>query len=286
MIVAFSHFTLSEVDARLASQPSLSEVYSLLYFTLARKAYARNLQYRGAHMVHNVASALFGYLYACIWIGIGEGRSLGEYGTQGMVSYIAFTQASLWVTSFLTNGLGIPESVRTGHISMDLMRPVHLFTHLMSREWGQILYQFLYKSIPIYLVYLIAFKLRLPENGMTYVLTTASLFGATYMGICINYLIGVTAMWTTESSWLQWANHALINLLAGFFIPIEWLPKILQTIAWWSPYPYLLYVPTRIYLGYDDGSLLLGTMVWMLLLTLICFLATYYLRRKVEVQGG
>ncbi|MEK5058356.1 MULTISPECIES: ABC-2 family transporter protein [unclassified Paenibacillus] len=258
----------------------------MLYFTLARKAYARNLQYRGAHMVHNIASVMFGYLYACIWIGIGRDNALGEYGTYGMVSYIAFTQASLWVTTFLTSGLGIPETVRTGHIAMDLMRPVHLFMHLMSREWGQVLYQFIFKSIPIYLVYLIAFNLQLPTDGMTYIWTAMSLLGAAYMGICINYIIGATAMWTTESAWLQWTHHALVNLLAGFFIPIEWLPEWLQTVAWLSPYPYLLYVPTRIYLGYPDAHLLAGTVVWGVLLTLLGFLATYFLRRKVEVQGG
>ncbi len=98
----------------------------MLYAVLAAKSYARNLQYRGAHMVHNVASAMFGYIYACIWTGIGDNRSLGEYGLQGMIGYIAFTQASLWVSGFITNGLGIPQSVRTGHIALDLMRPVHL----------------------------------------------------------------------------------------------------------------------------------------------------------------
>ena len=258
----------------------------MLYLTLASKAYARNLQYRGAHMVHNIASAMFGFLYACIWIGIGADHSLGEYGTQGMVAYIAFTQAALWVSSFVSNGLGIPESVRTGQISLDLMRPIHLFSHLMAKEWGQIAYQFVYKSIPIYLVYLFAFSLSLPEQFSSLLCAAAALAGAAYMSICINYLIGATALWTTESSWLYWGNHALINLLAGFFIPIEWLPSWMQNIAWLSPYPYLLYVPTRFYLGLGSASALWGTLFWSVMLTLTCLLATHVLRRKVEVQGG
>lgn len=258
----------------------------MLYFTLASKAYARNLQYRGAHMVHNIASAMFGFMYACIWIGLGADHALGEYGTQGMVGYIAFTQAALWISSFITNGLGIPQAVRTGHISLDLMRPVHLFSHLMAKEWGQIAYQFIYKSIPIYLVYYFAFSLELPGEASDLLFVALALAGAAYLSICINYLIGASALWTTESSWLYWGNHAMINLLAGFFIPIEWLPGWLQTAAWWSPYPYLLYVPTRLYLGFGDVSYLWGTLFWCLLLTLACLLATGFLRRKVEVQGG
>lgn len=258
----------------------------MLYFTLASKAYARNLQYRGAHMVHNVASAMFGFLYACIWVGLGADHSLGEYGTHGMVAYIAFTQSALWVSGFVSNGLGIPQSVRSGHISLDLMRPVHLFPHLMAREWGQIGYQFVYKSIPIYLVYFFAFSLPFPHQATFLLYLAIALAGAAYLSICINYLIGVSALWTTESSWLYWTNHAMINLLAGFFIPVEWLPGWLQRIAWLSPYPYLLYVPTRLYLGLGSVSALWGTLFWCVLLTLVCLLATGVMRRKVEVQGG
>lgn len=258
----------------------------MLYFTLASKAYTRNLQYRSAHMVHNLASAMFGFMYACIWIGLGKDHPLGEFGTQGMVSYIAFNQAALWITSFTTNGLGIPQTVRTGQISLDLMRPVHLFSHLIAREWGQIAYQFVYKSIPIYLLYFFIFSLQVPGQAITYLYTVLGLTGAAYLSICMNYLIGVSALWTTESSWLHWGNQALINLLAGFFIPLEWLPRWLENMAWASPYPYLLYVPTKIYLGYGCGSWLWGTLLWCALLTGICLVATRVLRRKVEVQGG
>ncbi|HEY4389963.1 MAG TPA: ABC-2 family transporter protein [Paenibacillus sp.] len=258
----------------------------MLYFTLASKAYSRNLQYRGAHMVHNLASAMFGFIYASIWIGLGRDNPLGTYGTPGMISYICFTQSLLWITSFISNGLGIPQAVRTGQISLDLMRPIHLFSHMAAREWGQIAYQFVYKSLPIFILYLIIFPLHIPKSIFTVLLVAVSIIGAAYISICMNYLIGVTALWTTESSWFYWANHALVNLLAGFFIPLEWLPSWLSQLAWLSPYPYLLYIPTRIYLGYEHGSHLWGTLLWCVFLTLICLLATKVLRHKVEVQGG
>jgi ABC-2 type transport system permease protein len=257
-----------------------------LYFTLASKAYARNVQYRGAHLVHNIASAMFGFMYACIWIGLGRDHSLGTYGTQGMVAYIAFTQSALWVTSFITNGLGIPQSVRTGQIALDLMRPIHLFTHMMAKEWGQIAYQLVYKSIPIYLLYFFVFSLPVPGDGAAVLFTVAGLLGASYLSICINYLIGVSALWTPESSWLYWGHPALVNLLAGFFIPLEWLPGWLESFAWLTPYPYLLYVPTTLYLGNGNVFALGGTVFWCALMTLLCLLATKLLRRKVEVQGG
>ena len=130
------------------------------------------------------------------------------------------------------------------------------------------------------------FSLQWPTEVSTLLFAALGLAGASYLSICMNYIIGVTAIWTTESSWLHWGNHAMMNLLAGFFIPLEWLPDWLERLAWLSPYPFLLYVPTRTYLGFEDGSLLWGTLLWCVLMTLICLVITRVMRRKVEVQGG
>ncbi|GGG23300.1 ABC transporter permease [Paenibacillus abyssi] len=258
----------------------------MLFLVLARKTYARNLQYRSAHLVHNIASALFGFIYVSIWMGIGENRPLGEYGLTGIVSYVAFNQASLWVAAFLTNGLGMEQSVRTGQIALDLMRPVHLFYHLMCKEWGQIAYQFVYKFLPIYALYFFVLPLHVPSSWQTFFWTAAALSLAAYITICLNYLIGALALWTTESRWLYWVNYAFSMLLSGFLIPIEWLPKTLADISRSSFYPYLHYIPTRIYLGMEDRSALIGAVCWCAAFTFLCLAATGFMRRKVEVQGG
>jgi ABC-2 type transport system permease protein len=258
----------------------------MLFAVLAKKAYARNLQYRFAHMVNNVASSIFGFVYVSIWAGIGAGSSLGEYGVRGMTSYIAFNQACLWIVMFVTNGLGLEQSVRTGQIALDLMRPVNLFVQLMSREWGQVAYQFLYKFLPIYFLYFFVFSIHTPVKLSVYGWTAVSLALAAYISICINYLIGAAAVWTTESRWLYWVNYAFSMLLSGFFIPIEWLPKWLHAISVFSPYPYIQYHPTRIYLEYEQGSVLEGSVLWCLAMTLACLFVTRLMRHKLEVQGG
>lgn len=258
----------------------------MLFTVLARKAYARNLQYRGSHLLHNLVSMAFGFIYVSIWTGLGQDASLGAYGQKGMVGYIAFNQSVLWLTMFLTNGLGLEQSVRTGQIALDLMRPVHLFYQAMSREWGQVVYQFLYKFLPIYILYFFIFSLKLPDRGSVYVWTALALVFAAYISICINYLIGVAALWTTESRWLYWVNYALSMLLSGFFIPLEWLPAWLRTVSSLSPYPYLIYVPTRIYMQLEQGTDALGALLWCIGFTCACLTLTRWARKKLEVQGG
>jgi ABC-2 type transport system permease protein len=258
----------------------------LLFLVLARKTYLRNLQYRGAHLVHNIASAIFGFIYISIWTGIGASRPLGDYGVNGMISYVAFNQVSLWIAVFLSNGLGLEQSVRTGQIAIELLRPVHLYYQLMCREWGQIAYQFVYKFVPIYALYFFVLPLHVPSTPITFLWTAVALGLAAHISICINFLIGAAALWTTESRWLYWVNHAFSMLLSGFLIPLEWLPRWLSAVGSASFYPFLHYVPTRIYLGMDDASALAGSIVWCAALTALCLAVAHVMRRKVEVQGG
>lgn len=255
-------------------------------FVLARKAYARNLQYRGSHTLNTVASAIFGFIAVAIWKAVGQDHSLGQYGVQGMVEYVAFNQACLWIAGFLTQGLGIPATVRTGQIALDLIRPISLFPMLMIREWGQVLYQAVYKTLPIYLFYILVFGLRVPVKPSVWIWTLIALTAAAYMAICQQYLIGIAALWTTETNWLVWLNFAVFMLLSGYLVPLEWLPEWMQRLSIWTFYPYLQYIPTRLYLGMETGGALLGSAVWCALLTLMCMLATRFARRKLEVQGG
>jgi len=260
----------------------------MLFVTLFRKAYDVNLQYRGAHALRTVTSLIFGYVYISIWVGIGADHSLGRYGTDGMIAYIATNQAILTMTLFLTYGLGIESLVRSGNISIELMRPVHLFPHLVWKEWGKIGYSFLYRVLPIYATFAFLFSISPPAMPQTYAFTAASLLMASYINICINFLIGVTSLWTGEARFLYWLHYAVAMVVSGFFIPIEWLPAPLQAVAVWTPYPYIQYAPVTLFLGTHDEPwrALAAAFGWCALLTAAAYASAAFMRRKLEVQGG
>ncbi|MBB3111132.1 ABC-2 type transport system permease protein [Paenibacillus phyllosphaerae] len=253
--------------------------------TIARKTYAQNLQYRSANLMRTAASIIIGYVYACIWLGVSDREALGEYGAAGMLSYIAFNQACLW-TVFTTNSLGIDALVRTGQISVELMRPLHFFRYMASKEWGKIGYQFLFCSVPIYLVYWLLLHIRLPEHPLTWAYTLLALFLGAYISLCMSFMIGIVALWTTESRWLWQLNWSVNVLLSGFFIPIEWLPGWLKHMSQYSPYPSIHYIPTRLYMELSGPATILISLGWAIVLTLLCFGLTRVLRRHLEVQGG
>lgn len=259
----------------------------MVYWQIIRKSYSRNLQYRLSHLINNVASAIFGFVYIALWLGVLEGKgAVSAYDQQTMARYITLTQCTLWVTTFLTAGLGIQNGVRTGAVSTDLMRPVNYFLYVISMEFGKVLYNFLYRSIPVGLILSIVAGFSFPHQLLTYLWFLFSLLLAIYLGLLLFFITGIASFWTTEIRWSHYILVTLILGLGGQMIPVELLPGFLGQLTLYLPFAGILYYPVMVFLERVDASVILLQTGWAAALTLVALLLASRARRKAELQGG
>ncbi len=257
------------------------------YILSAAKAYRRHLQYRAAHVVNNVASAIFGFMYIAIWqAATGGTAATGDYEATNMARWVAFNQAMLWAAVFLTNGLGIPETVRSGSVGVDMLRPVDYHLFVMTRELGTIGYNILYRCLPLAVVFGLVVGVQVPEQLVTYPLLLAAIALAIYNGLCLRYLIGISSFWTVQ---IRFANHLYYTLhtaFSGFLVPIDLLPPPWDTVARLLPFAPLHHDPARLYLELSGAEALAWPAGWAVTLTVLCRVLTNGARRRLEVQGG
>ena len=257
-----------------------------VFFLLAQKAFRRNLQYRASHVVTNIASAIFGFIYIAIWQAAAAGTGTADYSATVLPRYIAFNQAMLWITIFRQHGLGIPEAVATGAVSLEMMRPVDYHAMVVVRELGNVWYSFWFRTVPLAAVFALAVGMHVPQRPSTYALLPVAVGLAAYVGLCLHYVAGLSAFWTIQSRWSNQLLQAAHFGLSGFMVPVDLLPGALAPLAAALPFAALQYYPTRIYLELSGAEALVWPFVWSILLTLLCRAMTYAARRKLEVQGG
>lgn len=253
---------------------------------LAQKAFRRNLQYRASHVVTNVASLVFGFIYVAVWQAATARGGTGDYSPAQLAWYVAFNQAMLWITIFRQNGLGIPEAVHTGAVALDMMRPLDYHGMMVAREAGNVWYSFWFRTVPLFVAFTLAIGAHVPQRPETYPLLAASIVLAAYVGLCLHYIVGIAAFWTIQSRWAHQFLHTAHFGLSGFMVPVELLPGILAPIAAASPFAPLQYYPARIYLELSGSEALRMPVFWAVLLTLACRVLTRLARRKLEIQGG
>lgn len=260
----------------------------MVYWVILTKSFRRNLQYRLSHIINNFASAIFGFVFISIWVGVleGKGTSVGLYSSSTMTYYIAFTQVLIWITTFLSQGLGIHLQVRTGAVSLDLMRPVNYFLYVLAQEAGRLLYNFLYRTLPIAIVYYVTVGFYIPRQPITYIMAPFSILLAVFIGLLLYYLVGLTSFWTTEIGGLHSILLTLLFGLGGQFVPLDLLPHWLSTIVLSLPFAGVLYYPTMIYLEQISPAVIGLQAIWAICLTSVCLILTRSARRRTEIQGG
>lgn len=259
----------------------------MLYGRLSRTGYLRNTAYRWSHMVNNLASALFGFIYIALWQAVTPATGgTDAYTRSVMTSFVVLAQVLAWVTTFLPSGLGIAPSIRSGSIALDMARPVPYFPMVMAREAGNVAYQGLYRSLPMALLFAVTVGFPRPASAGALLMALPSVLLASYVGMTLMYVVGISALWTTESRWAHWTYHTVVTLLSGGWVPADMLPGWLGRVAPYLPFAAQQFYPIRIYLGMAGLWGLLVQAVWALLMTLLCQWLTRMAMNRVVVQGG
>lgn len=255
-----------------------------LYYLLGQKNYRRNLQYRAAHVIDNLGSALFGYITIYIWMAAGTTRpAVGGYTVDMLVLWAAMGQVLFHFSVNAAHGLGIQGVVRTGAVVTDFLRPVNFFAYVVSREAGQQFYNLLYRSLPLFVLYAVTVGYYIPTLPSMAMFVPAALL-ALYVCLCMAYLVGLSSFITTDNRWATTLHMALFIALSGYIMPTDLLPggRYLRL----TPWAVMAHYPNRIYFGLDGLNGLFVPLIWALALTGICLWATHLARRSLEVQGG
>lgn len=258
-----------------------------MYVNLARTGYMRNTQYRWSHMINNVASSIFGFIYISLWTAVApESSAITPYTRTTMTAFVVLAQVFAYVSAFLPAGLGIHTAVRNGDIALQMSKPVPFFALVLARETGNLAYQVLFRAIPIALVLGLAVGFPPPASLLRLILTIPSLLLGGYVGLTIVYTVGISSLWTLEIRWAHWLYWSIITLFSGGWVPSDLLPGVLGEIAPYLPFASQLFYPIRIYLGLSGAEALLVPLVWAGVMTLWCQWLTRLALQRVIVQGG
>ncbi|MDA8193783.1 MAG: hypothetical protein M0Z53_07290 [Thermaerobacter sp.] len=259
-----------------------------LYWVLARSAFRKNTAYLAAHLATNVGSLLFGLVYIALWRAATRGHAVGSYSAATLAGYIALGQTVLWLTTFLPRDLGLSALIRSGQIAVELIRPAGFLPRTAASASGEVLYNLVFRSLPMALVFTLlgVFPLqRVAGAGRLPAFFVALLLGV-LTGILIQYLIGLSAFWTTETRWARRLYFALTMFCGGQLLPLALMPAILRHILVWLPFQSMLYFPVSVWLGLARGLQWWSAAIWTALLWSLAAWMTRRAMRRLAVQGG
>ncbi|EYB68254.1 hypothetical protein DEIPH_ctg025orf0102 [Deinococcus phoenicis] len=157
--------------------------------------------------------------------------------------------------------------VRQGALSPKLLRPLDpMWQHYAGHAAERVV------RFPVMLVLVAVFAWLSGASFTRDPRAYLAAFGLVVLGFSARFLweysIGLLAFWTESSTSFQEVVWLVYAALGGLFAPLAFYPGWVQTIAVWTPFPYMLGLPAQLLAGKASladagrGALVLGA--WLL----------------------
>jgi len=204
-----------------------------------------------AYRTHSMVSIFVGPVYFIaqyfIWTavyggngslhGIGLEQMIRYFGASALIGYITMDSAD-WNLSML---------IRTGKYLTFSMRPLHHRFFALSQKLGHRALGFLFEFLPCLIIFVLLFRVNMVPAHVGWLILSVAL--AFLMQFYVRYCLGLASFWLVESGGLRGVFATLMSFFSGALIPLVFFPQWLQTLQFFLPFQYMLYVPAMIFTG-------------------------------------
>jgi ABC-2 type transport system permease protein len=217
--------------------------------------------------IRNVLNFLIVYF---LWSSVYSFKSqVFGYSEEKMLTYVLMIGVMNAVV-LSTRTTDIAEAIVNGSIMNYLLKPVSFFTFAITREAVD---KIINTTFAILEISVFVYFLK-PHIFINTDLSFLPSFLITFLcGITIAFFISLSlsllAFWTSGTWGPRFIYFILISVLAGTAFPLDILPEKVYQLLLFTPFPYLLYAPLRIYLeGVTSQTvpLVIGSASWAILL--------------------
>jgi ABC-2 type transport system permease protein len=212
--------------------------------TLFRIGVAETVAYRAEFLVWMLTSTM-PLINLALWTSVAGDGKFEEYRSSDFVAYYL---AALIVRSLTNNWVAwqLMEEVRTGVLSMKLLRPIHPFiaygaTHAASLPFRSAI------ALPVAVGLLLSSGAgALTTEPLQVALLVPSVLLAWLITFGIMFMIGCVSFWMTQAFGVVTFYFAVWSLFSGYLLPLDLLPPSIANTARYLPFHSMLGAPVEL----------------------------------------
>jgi viologen exporter family transport system permease protein len=261
-----------------------------LYWELAVIGFQRAAAYRSAAISGAITNTFFGFLRAYVFIALYQARlDAGGYSLQDALTFTFLTQGMAALIE-MWGWWRIADTVQTGQVATDLSRPFDYEFYWLAQDYGRALFQFFLRSVPPFIVGMIAFDVALPPDPALWLAIVPSLILAVTVSFAWRFCLNLTSFWLLDYRGVAGISNLVAILLSGFTVPVAMFPDAMRGIIYLLPFASMVAIPIDIFLGKYTGPELAAVLAlqsfWAFAALAAGRLVLAAALHKLVVQGG
>ena len=264
------------------------------YWSFFKMRLMAELQYRAAALAGMSTQLVWGameiLLYRAFWLDSPEKFPMGM---EALSSYIWLQQAFLTLFAMWHWEADIAESVKTGTVAYELLRPTDIYSMWMSRSAANRLGRASLRMIPVIVVGVLIpspYGLRLNISPAAFGLFLLSSVLMVLVVCAFSLLVFALGFYLTDTNGICVLSVAAADLLGGAVVPLPFMPEGFRRFAELTPFASMQNVPLRIFSGdipLQEIPSVMGLQVfWAAALILAGYLLTRNGLRRTVILGG
>ena len=263
------------------------------YIELIKTVFKANLAYRVNYFFGLAGHILWLIIWVAVWRALlgASGETATDTGTvtiRDMITYVVISRTiSVLITQVIIDVMD--ERIRTGQISMDLIKPINFQAFMFCHVTGNSLFQFLFQLLPVFGIGALCFGIQYP-SAQNFLLFCISVVNAAAINFLITYIIGLLGFQILSIWVFRRFIGDLISLFSGSYIPLWFFPNFLISISLYLPFRLIYFMPISIYLNklevVDSLWIILLQLLWIVMLYGFTQLLWRLMVRRLVIQGG
>lgn len=175
-----------------------------------------------------------------------------------------------------TRTIDIADEINSGSIINLLLKPISFFKFYFVKDLADKAVNLFFAAIEASLVmYFLKISLFYPKNIF---LGIVFLVNGIFISFFINLLLSFVGFWSREVWAPRFLFIVIVSFISGSFFPLDILPKSIYQLLLLTPFPYLYYLPTKVFLGEKVSFLVtFFSFFWTIIF--------YYLTKKIFLKG-
>lgn len=248
------------------------------------------MTYRTTVLAGLFTNFIFGIFRIAIMVALYDGRETvaGVDVTAG-VTYMVLTQAVIGFLSMFS-WYELMQSVHSGEVVTDMLKPLSLFTSWMARDLGRAVVQFLFRGVLIILLYLPFFELTLPGTPLQWLSLLVVIVLSWMVSFAWRFLVNLASFWTPNALGIGRFFFIISWFFSGFLMPLRYYPEWVVRIANLTPFPSTINIVMDAFVGALTGpELALGILMQVIWAVVLFILGQVVLRagiRRLVILGG
>lgn len=145
----------------------------------------------------------------------------------------------------------LSKEIKNGTVVKRCIRPVSFLSQSVAEMTGTLLPQLALNLIIASAGFLLFGRYLLVPSLQNIVLFLPCMAGALLLRILLIELCSLLCFYTTGYLGISWTRNAIFEFFSGALIPIVMFPGWLKSMAYMTPFPYMIQIPISILLGQE-----------------------------------